>query len=181
MCLEVQERGNEEGRGIGEKEEAGRERRGKVSTIKDIGKDISENSPLSQTPKGQPWTRSPVNPPEIPLPSRLIPGHSSKPSLLMDQVDSAALETGSPQPQPRLPLPAAFPPPVWGLGQATSCSRRRKQFGRGAPSLLAPGCPASMISMITICSSSTGMKTCVRGGRVNTHKPAKQQLGSVIS
>lgn len=53
MCLEVQERGNEEERGIGEKEEAGRERRGKATTIKDMGKDINENSPLSQTPMGQ--------------------------------------------------------------------------------------------------------------------------------
>lgn len=53
MCLEVQERGNEEGRGIGENEEVGRERRGKAITIKDRGKDISENPPLSQTPTGQ--------------------------------------------------------------------------------------------------------------------------------
>ena len=84
-------------------------------------------------------------------------------------------------PSPAYPSPAAFPLLVWGLGQTTNCSRRGKQLGRGAPSLLASSCPASMISIITICSSSTGMKTCVRRGRVNTHKPAKQQLGFVIS
>ena len=133
MCLEVQERGNKEGRGIGEKEEAGRERRGKASTIKDIEKDISENSPLSQTPKGQPWTQSPVNPPEIPLPSRLILGNSSNPSLLTDQVDSAALETGSPQPQPRLPLPRSLPTACLGTRAGNQLLQERGTIRERAP------------------------------------------------
>ena len=55
VCLEVQERGNEEGGGGGEgKEEAGRaRRRGRAITVKDKAKDINENLPLSHTPKSQ--------------------------------------------------------------------------------------------------------------------------------
>lgn len=51
---------------------------------------------------------------------------------------------------------------------------------RGTPSLSASGCPATMVSIITICSSSTRMKTCVKGKSVNTGEPVKQ-WGFVIT
>lgn len=146
-------------------------------------KTLMSNLPLSQSHKGQSWTQSPLNPAEGSSAQWTHPWHLS--------LTSASLQTRwIQQPQDRKPCtgllpsstcPAAFPLPIWGLGQSTKCSRRRKQLGRGAPSFSASGCPASTISIITICSSSTRMKTCARGGCVNTLQPAKQQSGFVIS
>lgn len=151
MSLKVQESHEGEGR-----------RGGGTTTTKKIEKD-TKNQFATRAIWQKPALRIPNwSHQEVPLPSpqqRSL----SPPSLQTRWIRQALGEKALCRPPLSPACPTIFPLLVWRPRQRTNCWRRGKQLGRGRPSFLACGCPANMISIITICSSSTRMKTWARG------------------